>query len=49
MRITDLIAKKRRGERLTADEIGFWIDGLETFADYQNSAMLMAIAINSMT
>lgn len=49
LRITDLIAKKRRGERLTADEIGFWIDGLETFADYQNSAMLMAIAINSMT
>lgn len=49
MRITDVIAAKRRGEELTDEQIGFWIDGLESFADYQNSALLMAIVINGMS
>lgn len=48
MKITDIIAEKRHGNALDDDEIRFWIDRLDTFADYQNSALLMAIAINGM-
>ena len=45
MRMTDLIAKKRDGERLTTEEIGFMIRGFTSgeIPDYQMSAMCMAI------
>ena len=48
MKITDIIAEKRHGNALDDEAIRFWIDCLDAFADYQNSALLMAIAINGM-
>lgn len=46
----DLIAKKRDGFTLSDEEISFMIDGYvkKTIADYQMSAMLMAIYLNGM-
>lgn len=48
MNIVDLIIKKRDGGKLTKEEIDFFIDGVthETIADYQISAMLMAMFFN---
>ncbi|MGE4215270.1 MAG: thymidine phosphorylase [Anaerotignaceae bacterium] len=48
MNIVDLIIKKRDGGKLTKEEIDFFIDGVthETIADYQVSAMLMAMFFN---
>ena len=45
MLMTELIAKKRDGGVLTAEEIGFMIDGYTrgNIPDYQMSAMLMAM------
>lgn len=45
MNIVDLIIKKRDGGKLTKEEIDFFINGVtnETIADYQVSAMLMAM------
>ena len=50
MRPQDVIRKKRDGERLSREEIQFFIDGVtnETIADYQISALLMAIFLNGM-
>ena len=48
MKITDIIARKRHGNALDDEAIRFWIDHLEDFADYQNSALLMAIAMGGM-
>ena len=50
MRMGDLIAKKRDGERLTSDEIGFMIEGYTAgeIPDYQMSAMCMAILFRGM-
>ncbi len=48
MKITDIIAEKRHGNALCDEAIRFWIDRLEDFADYQNSALLMAIAMGGM-
>ena len=48
MKITDIIAEKRHGNALDDEAIRFWIDHLEDFADYQNSALLMAIAMGGM-
>lgn len=48
MKITDIIAEKRHGNALDDEAIRLWIDRLDAFADYQNSALLMAIAINGM-
>jgi pyrimidine-nucleoside phosphorylase len=50
MRPQDIIRKKRDGEHLTRAEIEFFIDGVtrEEIADYQVSALLMAIFLNGM-
>ena len=51
MLMTDIIAKKRDGGELTAEEIGFVIDGYTRgeVPDYQVSALLMAIVWRGMT
>src|ERR1044071_2025540 len=51
MRAVDIIAKKRDGRELTRDEIRFVISGYTAgnIADYQMSALLMAIFLRGMT
>ena len=51
MNPTDIIRKKRFGGELTEAEIRAFVEGVVqgTFADYQISALLMAICINGMT
>jgi len=51
MRMYDLIAKKRDGEALTAEEIHFMITEYVAgnIPDYQMSAFLMAVYLNGMT
>ena len=50
MRAVDIIAKKRDGHDLTADEINFIVRGYTNgdVADYQMSALLMAIYLRGM-
>jgi pyrimidine-nucleoside phosphorylase len=50
MRPQDIIRKKRDGEHLSTAEIQFFIEGVTTgqIADYQISALLMAIYLNGM-
>lgn len=50
MRPQDIIRKKRDREQLTPVEINFFIDGVTRghIADYQTSALLMAIYLNGM-
>ncbi|MDQ2973874.1 MAG: thymidine phosphorylase [Acidobacteriota bacterium] len=50
MRPQDVIRKKRDGQALSRDEITFFIEGVTrgTVADYQISALLMAIYLNGM-
>ncbi len=50
MDFIDLIIKKRNKETLTKEEINFFVQGVtnKTIPDYQISAMLMAICINSL-
>lgn len=51
MRIIDIIEKKKKGLELTASEIDYWINGImdRSIADYQTSALLMAIVLKGMT
>ena len=51
MNILELLTKKRHGGELSKEEIAFFVKGVTdgSFADYQISAMLMAIAINGMS
>ncbi|MCI6771991.1 MAG: thymidine phosphorylase [Oscillospiraceae bacterium] len=51
MRIYDIIAKKRDRFELTDEEIAFFVKGCteKTIADYQTTALLMAIYLNGMT
>ena len=51
MRPQDVIRKKRDGKNLSREEIGFFIDGVTSgkVADYQISALLMAIYLNGMS
>lgn len=50
MNIQEIIAKKRDSERLSKEEIDFFIQGYTKgeIADYQASALIMAIYINGM-
>ena len=47
----DILRKKRFGGELTEEEIRAFVQGVVdgSFADYQTSALLMAICINGMT
>ncbi|MBV8847462.1 MAG: thymidine phosphorylase [Bryobacterales bacterium] len=51
MRTVDLIHRKRDAEELSAEEIGFLVDGYTggTIPDYQMSAFLMAVYFSGMT
>jgi pyrimidine-nucleoside phosphorylase len=51
MRAVDIIRAKRDGEILSADAIGAMVRGVldGTWADYQTSALLMAIVLRGMT
>ncbi|MBI2835250.1 MAG: thymidine phosphorylase [Acidobacteria bacterium] len=51
MHAVDIIRKKRDGEALTPDEIGFFIAGVTAgqIPDYQASAFLMAVLLCGMT
>ena len=50
MNMIEIIAKKRDKKVLSTEEIQFWIDGIvgKSIPDYQSSALLMAIVLNSM-
>src|SRR3954469_22514102 len=51
MRFVDVIAKKRDGLALSADDINLFVEGVTSGAvpDYQASALLMAIVLRGMT
>ncbi len=50
MLMTEIIAKKREGQKLSAEEIKFFVDGYtkNEIPDYQMSALLMAILLRGM-
>ena len=51
MRPQDIIRKKRDGAELSREEIAFFVNGVTqgAIADYQSTALLMAIFLNGMT
>lgn len=50
MNFVDIIEKKKNKQALSEEEINYWIEGFcnGTIADYQCSALLMAIVLNGM-
>ncbi len=50
MRAVEIIRKKRDGEKLSREEISFFVDGAKSgeITDYQVSAFLMAVFLNGM-
>lgn len=50
MRFIDIIEKKKKAQKLSEEEIKFFIDGImnNSIEDYQTSALLMAIYFNGM-
>ena len=50
MNIVDIITKKRDGKELNKEEINYFVESVtdDTIADYQISALLMAIYLNGM-
>jgi len=50
VRMFDIIAKKRDGKALSYDELEFFVNGIvnKSIADYQTTALLMAIYLNGM-
>ncbi len=50
MKITDIIEKKKSGQKLSEEEIKFFIEGVMTgsIEDYQTSALLMAVYFKGM-
>jgi pyrimidine-nucleoside phosphorylase len=51
MRAVDIIIKKRDKRELTAEEIGFFVEGISSgnIPDYQTSALAMAVLLNGMS
>ena len=51
MNIIEIIEDKKVGKELRKEQIDFWIEGLMNgeIADYQTSALLMAIVLKGMT
>ncbi|MGN0771093.1 MAG: thymidine phosphorylase [Christensenellales bacterium] len=51
MNIIEIIESKKAGRQLSREQIDFWIDGLMSgeIADYQTTALLMAIVIKGMS
>ncbi len=49
MTILDIIEKKKNKLELSNEDISFFITNLDSFKDYQISALLMAIVINGMS
>lgn len=51
MQATDIIARKRDGEELTTEQIGWFVRSVadDTIPDYQIAAWLMAVYINGMS
>lgn len=51
MDMIEIIEKKKHGQDLSQEEIGFFVDGYtkDTIPDYQMSALLMAIFFQGMT
>lgn len=50
MKMFDIIARKRDGKQLSYDELEFFVNGIvnKSIADYQTTALLMAIYLNGM-
>lgn len=50
MRMVDIIEKKKQGQPLTAEEIGYFVNGYTNgeIPDYQAAALLMAICLRGM-
>ena len=49
--MSELIARKKAGGQLTAEETAWWVDGYvkDSIPDYQVSALLMAICFRGMS
>ena len=50
MRMTDILEKKKKGEKLTREEISFFVEGYTRgdIPDYQASAFTMAVCFRGL-